>query len=121
MVNWIFRLPNEIRLTGWRVQLVDHTPRQEVVDAIDLVVGDVGQDIICLFTLLVVIQRASANQGLHRGLLAAALSEPANKELPNPGLHDAARFPRCCYQACYWYAPSGAHDTVARCIVQQPG
>jgi hypothetical protein len=42
MVNWNCQSGRGVWRTAWIVQLVGHTPGQEIVDAIDFLTGDMG-------------------------------------------------------------------------------
>jgi hypothetical protein len=65
------------------VQLIGHAPWQGLVDTIDFVIGDMGRGIVQLSTWVDVVQRAGADQRLHRGCpFAAAVGTSKQEILP---------------------------------------
>ncbi|MGF6798337.1 hypothetical protein OKW48_001769 [Paraburkholderia youngii] len=52
---------------GLRGQLVGHVPRQQFVDAIDLLVSDVGEDVFEVGARVNVVQLACPDQAVHCG------------------------------------------------------
>lgn len=67
MVNGSCQSGRGILRTTWVVQLVGHTPGQEIVDAIDFVTVDMGSHVVEVGTRINVIQSARANQCVLRG------------------------------------------------------
>jgi hypothetical protein len=52
---------------GEEFQFVSHIPRQQFVDAGDLVISDVGQDVFQVGTRVDSVELARPDQAIHRG------------------------------------------------------